>query len=66
MHVQGVKLTFFVSKLLAELFYQLVDLGMDNHLILVANAVLTQEVELDVVARHALHILDLPTDTSSV
>lgn len=65
MHVQGGKLTFLVSKLLAEFLDQLVHLGVHNHLILVPDAVLTQEVKLDVIARHALHILNLPADTSN-
>lgn len=52
--------TFLVIKLVAELFDQLIDLGVHNHLVLIANAVFTQKVEFDVVIGHAFHILNLP------
>ena len=57
----GWGITFLIGKLLAKLLDQLVDLGMYHDLILIPNAVLTQEVKLDMVVRHALHILNLPT-----
>ena len=52
-------LTLLVAGLLAELLHKLVDLGMHHHLILVPDAVLTQEVKLDVISLQALHILYL-------
>lgn len=57
--------TFALLCLGAELLDQLPDLTIHLHFILVADAVLTQEVKFDVVCRllHALYILYLPQST---
>ena len=54
-------LTFALIISEAELSNQLPHTRVDLHLVLVLDAVLTQEIELDVVlwALHALHILHL-------
>ena len=55
--------TFVVRCLPAELFNEFVDLRVHHHLVLIPNAILTQEVKLDMVTSHALHILHLPHTT---
>ena len=62
----GWGVTFLISKLLAKLLDQLIDLGMNHYLILITNAVFTQEVKLDVIIRQALHILNLPHSRNAV
>ena len=49
--------------MLAELLDERIDLGMHHYLILIPDAVLSQEVKLDMVTRHALHILNLHITT---
>lgn len=50
--------------MLAELLDERVHLGMHHHLVLIPDAVLSQEVKLDMVTRHALNILNLNKTTT--
>ncbi len=50
--------------MLAELLDERVHLGMHHHLVLIPDAVLSQEVKLDMITRHALHILNLHKTTT--
>ena len=60
--------TFSRLSLLPKLLHQLPHSSIDLHLILVADAVLTQEVKFDMVLRllHAFHILHLQFSASEV
>lgn len=58
-HAMTKERTLLGAGLLAELLDQLVNLGMHHHFILIPDAVLTQEVKLDVIAFQALNILHL-------
>ncbi len=53
------RLTLVVGRVVAELLDERIHLGMHHHLVLIPDAVLSQEVKLDMVTRHALHILNL-------
>lgn len=50
--------------MLAKLLDERIHLGMHHHLVLIPDAVLSQEVKLDVVTGHALHILNLHKTTT--
>ena len=57
-------LTLVVGRMVAELLYERIHLGMHHHLVLIPDAVLSQEVKLDMVTRHALNILNLNKTTT--
>ncbi len=59
-------LTLVVGRMLAELLDERIHLGMHHHLVLIPDAVLSQEVKLDMVTWHALHILNLHKTTQAL
>jgi len=61
MEDKGHRLTIAIAILPAELLDQCIHALVYLDFILVSDAVLTQEVKLNVVVFHAVHILHLPT-----